>query len=62
MSSSLVINHDGVIHSSVYIPIHKELPRIPNASPKKSELLLERHTYEKEEWYVVSDGIIITRR
>jgi hypothetical protein len=43
----------------VYIPIHKELPRILNASPKKSETVSTVYSNKKESWYVVSDGIVI---
>lgn len=62
MSSSLAINHDGVIHSSVFIPTHKELPRISVASPKKESEHQKSEAYEKETWYVVADGIVISVR
>lgn len=63
METSWSIHPDGVIYSLDIAP-NKEFPRIelkqePNPHPKQP---LEIRYQEKEEWYLVSDGVVITRR
>lgn len=70
MNTSLAINHDGVIQSEEFAP-YTEQTRLQlntssavssNYSPKQLPHSLEIRNNEKEPWYIVSDGIVITHR
>jgi hypothetical protein len=52
---------------SLDIAPNKEYPRMElkptmDTPPKQPSTVLEVRTQEKEEWYLVSDGVVITRR
>lgn len=55
---AIEINHNG--------PIHLKESNAPSAQPKLNvqppKQPLEIRHHEKEEWYVVADGIVFTRR
>ena len=66
METTLSIHPDGVIHSLDIAP-NKEYPRLElkptNESPPKQSIQpLEVRYQEKEDWYIVSDGVVFTRR
>lgn len=56
------INHNGPIQSTESAP-YTEQPKLllkPQSQLPKQSLEIRYH--EKEEWYVVADGIVFTRR
>lgn len=65
MSTVIEINHNGLIQSTESAP-YSELPKLvlkPHVQfPKPSEPSLEIRYHEKEDWYIVADGIVFTRR
>lgn len=60
--SMIEINHNGPIQWMECAPrTHSLLPSLtPNAQPPKQPQ--EFRPIEKEDWYVVADGIVFTRR
>lgn len=61
--STIEINHNGPIQSTETAP-YTEQPKLilkPDLHPPKYPSL-EIRPIEKEEWYVVADGIVFTRR
>lgn len=60
--STIEINHNGPIQWTEYASYTVSLPPspTPNAQPPKQPQ--EFQPTEKEDWYVVADGIVFTRR
>lgn len=63
--SKIEINHNGPIQSTEWAP-HTEQPKLilkPDPQPpKQPQPTLEIRYDEKEQWYVVADGIIFMSR
>jgi hypothetical protein len=66
METILSIHPDGVIYSLDIAPNkeHRRLELKPATEipPKPSTEPLEIRYQEREEWYLVSDGVVFTRR
>lgn len=57
------INHNGITPSTETAPYTDSSKLILNPQPPKQTLAsLEIRQDEKEQWYVVSDGVVFTRR